>query len=393
MVENDAAHSFRGASGRAPGPLAVFFTCGVSLETWSEAGILDRELALYERMRDFFPEIVFLTYGGEEDCRIAEERGFRALPKRSRLDPFRYSFIAPWVHREDLRKAAVFKTNQFDGAWAAAEARILLRKPMVARAGYLLSLRAERENWSRKGQCWARNVEKWCCRCASRVVVTTDPMRSELEGRYRLPRRKMLVIPNFVDTGRFFPNGGEPRVPGRVGFVGRLEREKNLDVLIRAVRRLEGVELCIVGEGSLRADLQELATSSEARVRFLGVIPNHELPDFYRSCEVFVLSSSYEGHPKVILEAMACGCPVVGTNVDGIRDVIRDGDTGLLVPLSEEGIAGGIGTLLAGRDLASELGRKAREFAVREFSLDSVAAREIELYRELLNVSGEGEVG
>lgn len=376
----------KASSGVSLRSLVVFFSCGVSMETWRDCGILDREMALYHRLREVFPEIVFLTYGGEEDCRIAQSLGFRALPKRSRLDPFRYSFIAPWVYRGELRHAAVLKSNQFDGAWTAAIARLFLRKPLVVRGGYLLSLRAERDKWSRRGQCWARNAEKWACRIADRVVVTTRPMRQEVLRRYRLSPDKVLVNPNFVDVSLFRPALAERPVAGRVGFVGRLEQEKNVDVLIRAVSRLEAVELCIVGEGTLRPRLEAEAASCGARVRFLGTIPNQELPRFYRSCECVVLSSSYEGHPKVLIEAMACGRPVVGTNVDGIRDLIADGRTGLLADISEESLAAGVGKVRENPGLAAEFGRNAREFVEREFSLDTVATREKELYRELLEL-------
>lgn len=386
MVHGRSNPAQNASSGESLGSLVVFFSCGVSIENWQRTGILDREMALYHRLREVFPQIIFLTYGGEEDCRIAEGLGFRALPKRSPLDPFRYSFIAPWVYRRELRRAAVLKTNQFDGAWVAAIARLFFRKPLVVRGGYLLSLRAERDKWSRRGQWWARNAEKWACRIAHRVVVTTGPMRQEVVRRYRLSPDKVLVNPNFVDATLFSPALTESRVGGRVGFVGRLEQEKNVDMLIRAVSCLEGVELCIVGEGTLRPRLEGETASRGARVRFLGTVPNQELPRFYRSCECVVLSSSYEGHPKVLIEAMACGTPVVGTNVDGIRDLVADGRTGLLVDLSEESLAAGIRKVRENRGLAAELGRNAREFVRREFSLDTVATREKELYRELLRL-------
>jgi len=368
----------------SPGPLALFFTCGVSLETWRSAGILSREMALYQRLRAVFPEILLLTYGGDEDRRIAGQFGCHALPKPAGMDPFRYSFILPLVHRRELCRAAVLKTNQFDGAWSAVIARLLFGKPLVVRAGYLLSHVAERGAWSRKGRWWVRNVERWSCRLADRVIVTADAMRRRLASRYGIPSQKVLVSPNFVDLDRFRPSEQTAAVPGRIGFVGRLEPEKNLDLLLDALAVLPGAELCVVGDGSLRRECEDKAARIGLRVRFLGTLPNEELPAFYRSCEVVVVPSLYEGHPKVVLEAMACGRAVVGTDVDGIRDVIDDGRTGLLAELSAEGVARTVARLRNDPRLAEGLGRNARARAQREFSLAAAAAREIDLYRRLL---------
>jgi glycosyltransferase involved in cell wall biosynthesis len=167
--------------------------------------------------------------------------------------------------------------------------------------------------------------------------------------------------------------------------VGRLEEQKNLGLLLGALRGLEGVELLVVGEGSLRPRYEERVAREKLPVRFLGSLPNDELPAFYRDCAAVVVPSLYEGHPKVVLEAMACGRPVVATDVDGNREAVRDGETGILVGLSEESLASGIRRVLEDEAGARALGRRAWEHAEQMFSLDAVVKREVAMYREIVS--------
>ncbi|MBN1478541.1 glycosyltransferase, partial [Candidatus Sumerlaeota bacterium] len=147
------------------------------------------------------------------------------------------------------------------------------------------------------------------------------------------------------------------------------------------------VDLDIIGEGPLRAALETLARSNP-RIHFLGSVPHDELPSHLHRATAFVLPSLYEGHPKTLIEAMACGLPVIATDVPGIREVITHGDTGFLCQTDSDSLRDGIAQALDDATLRESLGRRAREAAVEQFSLDRVVECELRLYHDVLERHG-----
>jgi len=172
------------------------------------------------------------------------------------------------------------------------------------------------------------------------------------------PAEKICVVPNGVDMDKFyrFPKEearkrlGLPLDRKIILSVGGLIPRKGFDLLIRAVnllmRRCDGrnLYLVIVGEGPSRKDL-EILTSSLGRssdVQFTGAVPHQELYLWYSAADLFCLASSREGWPNVILEAVACGTPVVASDVWGIPEVIGSGQVGFLTKRTEYAIAEGV---------------------------------------------------
>ena len=135
----------------------------------------------------------------------------------------------------------------------------------------------------------------------------------------------------------------------------------------------------------MRDDLEKLAKKLKVHVKFLGRIPNNRLPYMYNRCSVYVLCSKFEGNPKALLEAMSCGCAVIGTKVPGIRDVIRHEHTGLLVAESQKGLQEAINRLLDDDRLRNRLGERARQYILENNSLNDAIEKECTLYQKLLN--------
>ncbi len=180
------------------------------------------------------------------------------------------------------------------------------------------------------------------------------------------------VAMNGVDTKRFRPMD-KARSRARYGLAGKvvlsvasLRRLKGHDLLIRAIRGLDGFTLVIAGEGAERGQLEVLARQEGVadRVRFLGAVPNAELPELYSAADVFALASESEGCPNVILEAMACGLPIVATPVGAIPELVPESGRALLVPTrTAEAFQTCLASALAGEqgadaslDRAAELG-------------------------------------
>jgi phosphatidylinositol alpha-1,6-mannosyltransferase len=177
-------------------------------------------------------------------------------------------------------------------------------------------------------------------RFADRIVAVSDHTREQLRDLYRFDEEKLVTVPPGIDTERFRPvEEVHPEVdPDRESILvlSRLDPRKGIDKAIRAFARLDRsqAELLIAGTGRLEESLKELAKELGVRedVRFLGFVPDEELPALYSSVDLFVLPSEYEGFGIVFMEAMACGTPVIGTDVGGVPTAIDDGESGAIVP-------------------------------------------------------------
>lgn len=163
--------------------------------------------------------------------------------------------------------------------------------------------------------------------------------------------------------------------PARVVTAARLIRGKGIDTLLTAFASLveeePGVCLEIAGEGKERPALEHLASRLGLgdRIRFRGWIPAHDMPAFFGPALVAALPSRVEeGHPMALREAALAGCALVGTDLGGIRDVVQQGETGLLVPPEDpHALAKALRHLLQNPDEARELGMMARKRALEYF--------------------------
>ncbi|MBI1885027.1 MAG: glycosyltransferase [Chloroflexi bacterium] len=243
-------------------------------------------------------------------------------------------------------------------------------------------------------------AEREVARDADRIVCASEGEREVLERLYCVPPERIAVIPCGVDLERFAPldpaaarselglDNGAPIVL----FVGRIEPLKGIDMLLQAVARLETrFRLMIVGgdekDSGRRAGLAALARELEIgeRVEFVDAVPHDQLPLYYNAAAVCVIPSHYESFGLVALEAMACGVPVVASDVGGLRDTVRDGQTGYLVPWScPEPFAERLELLLGNQELRGSLGLLARS-AVERFRWSEVAGRVEDIYHELVS--------
>ncbi|MGK7344543.1 MAG: glycosyltransferase family 4 protein [Candidatus Nitrospinota bacterium M3_3B_026] len=363
--------------------LTLFFSRGASLELWNRTGNLDREAAIYLRLIEKGMKVGFVTYGGQDELQYSRRMpGVKIMPNAWRLPLPVYERLIPALHAGWLRKTDVIKTNQTNGARAAMLAARVWRKPLIARCGYMWSEFAGKIHGEKsKEAAAALAVESKIFTAADRVVVTTGAMKDSVTRRVSAARDKTIVIPNYVDTELFKPDGAV-KDEARLIFVGRLEKQKNVAALLEAVEPLDA-RLTIVGSGSLTNDLRERFGNLGGRVAWIGSAPHKKLPALLNEASIFVLPSFFEGHPKALIEAMACGLAVVGAESPGIRELIRDGENGLLCGTDPQSIRGSIQKLLENPSLRETVGRAAREYAVKNFSLDRIAEMEAGVLEEL----------
>lgn len=215
---------------------------------------------------------------------------------------------------------------------------------------------------------------------SARIVANSNGLRGLSESRDPFP---VDVISNGVDTSFFQPSPREiptSRASFRFLFVGRLQAQKNLPLLLRQLSalRVEGfaVALDVAGDGPLRGSLavlaEELGLATD--VKWHGWLGREEVRDLYRQADCFVNPSHYEGMPNVALEAMACGLPVIASRVVGNDAVVRDGETGILYPPNDAAaLKSAMADLASAPDRSRRLGAAGREWVEREFSWNTVA--------------------
>lgn len=208
---------------------------------------------------------------------------------------------------------------------------------------------------------------------------------------------RIADIPNGVDPQHFGPAGAEARAALRrelklpagplVVFAGRLVSAKGLDVLLEAapglLARQPEAHLLIVGDGELRASLEQQARALGLGGRVLFIGGRDDSAPYLRAADAFVLPSRAEGLPVALLEAMACGLPCVATRVGGSAELIDDRVNGRLVA-AEDPEALGEALAHALSDAAEEWGPRARQRILERYALDAVADRYVELYTRLL---------
>lgn len=241
-----------------------------------------------------------------------------------------------------------------------------------------------RERYTR----WRLAQTRWLARRTTSIVGCSNAVCEALAAM-GLPAQKLLVIPNGIQLQRFAradEMAYARRTPGIV-MVARFSRQKDHATLLHAIALLglrglrPPVLLAGGGKASYRRDLEALADSLALsdQVRFLGVCAN--VPELLMGHTIAVLSTHYEGMPLALLEGMAAGCAVVGSDVEGVRDVLRHGDNGFLVAAADPvALAKTLETLLRNPQQASRLATNARAEALARYGLEQMNAH----YEELI---------
>ena len=251
------------------------------------------------------------------------------------------------------------------------------------------------------GQMLIQTLKKVDC-----FVATSKEIKDGLlNDRYNQGR--IVGIPNFVDQGVFHPSDKELRDQARkdfafsgetiATFTGRLVEGKGIDVLLNAwgkvVFNFKNVCLLILGEGPFESRLKERCQGLgiEKNVKFLGLVNN--VRKHLAMSDIFVFPSFHEGFPNSVLEAMACGLPVIATRIGGIVDVIKDEENGLLVePGNANQLADALKKLISDPEYASVLGKNALKTVRENYDINVIANRYVELYERLIKKSRGGLV-
>jgi glycosyltransferase involved in cell wall biosynthesis len=240
-------------------------------------------------------------------------------------------------------------------------------------------------------------LEKYLSRFTDAVIFVSDADRERGRRFHLIPEDKIVLIKNGINFDVFDSEvskkegreklGIDSSVPV-VGSVARLHRQKGLPYLFQAAKKIKEsmpeTAVWIVGGGSLKTKLQELGKrlDLEDTVHLLG--ERKDVAQLLSRFDVFVLPSLWEGLPYSLLEAAALAKPVVATDINGVREIVQNGKTGLLVPAKDpEQLAQAIVRLLQEREYAATLGQNLKDATQKEFSLSQMLKKTQDLYLRL----------
>jgi glycosyltransferase involved in cell wall biosynthesis len=366
-------------------------TQGMSLKKWDELGLLNREMAIYEKlMQDGFQVQIF-SWGDVGDLYYESE-----YPNLKVLIIPYYQQNLTWKNRihlfrakQYLKNSHLIKTNQINGADVALAYSKKYNIPMITRCGYLLSQFTERQSQDESYIAHIKELERKVF-VESDAGITSNPRDKDFVTQaYNLPADKVVCVPNYVDQKTFSPVF-ENRDEGHLLYIGRLSEQKNLFALLEAVAKSTVVnKLTIIGRGEQEKELQERADELSVPAEFLGAIPNKDLPGYLQRCTAYILPSHYEGLPKTLLEAMSCCCACIGTDVEGIREVLEDGVNGKLCDKDSESLQMAIEEVLTDEKMRKKLGRSAFETIKEIYGLEKVVEVEKVVYERVIGRNAE----
>ncbi len=364
--------------------MAVFMD--TSLEEMLRNGQLPRLIFYLESYSAQFEKVYVVTHDKKNMQRCLPDGCFHLYTGNLPAGRLIHPFLAPLLFRRELGESHIYRVLGLflQSMIPSMIASLLYTKPVVATYQYRYSEFAKTEGKSPLITLLTRLKEKVGLLLATRVIVTTKDLEEHV--RSEVPEKEIWLIPNgvildfFSETRKRRPRKGSNR---NILFVGRLTKQKNLFSLLEAIQSMDRLTLTIVGEGPLHKELIDYSKELGLDVRFEGYVSHDRLREYYYDADVFVIPSLIEGHPKVLLEAMACRLPVVGTNVEGTNEIITHEYNGLLCDTNPESIGNAVKRLLEDREYAEKLGENARDLIAQEYDLTSLLARETNLMMDL----------
>ena len=240
-------------------------------------------------------------------------------------------------------------------------------------------------------------MEKIGLENSDRIIAVSQGMKEDIMQVYNIPEERIEVIYNGIDTS-LFRHVESREILEELGieepyvlFVGRLTRQKGIDTLVDASSKIKAKIVLVTGKEDSKDTLEYYRGMIEGKENIIWLhryFPIKNLIQLYSHASVFVTPSIYEPFGIINLEAMACGTPVVASNVGGIREIVEDGINGFLVlPRNADKLAEKVNLLLEDDDLREQMGKNARMRAMK-FSWENVAKKTYELYRKVLEDGG-----
>ncbi len=352
--------------------LGIFLSSGDSLTDMEKYGQADRFKSFYLKyFADNFDNIYLFSYENEKISGLP--RNVKLVGNRYKIHRWLYNLLIPFLEYKNILKCDVFRAYHLSGTFPAIVTKIFFLKPFVFNYGYDYRefVVVEKKYFQ---YILLTLVHPLACFFAERIIAVTKAVLKWT------PKEKTVFIPNGVDTKVFKPLRKLNSKRLKVINIGRLETQKNQLNLVKSLKGLP-VDLLIIGRGSLKNQILKLAKDLKVNVKIIDRVDNTKLPKMYNQADIFALPSITEGPVKVLLEAMACGLPVVGSKVNGIKEILKDNVNGIFCSTEVKSIRRAIVKLVSSRELRVKIGDNARQYMVENFELLKLLHKEVLLIK------------
>ena len=221
------------------------------------------------------------------------------------------------------------------------------------------------------------------------ITITKKQRRALTE--LGINTKRILLLPNSIDVNSFFPEADKE--DNLLLYLGRIVPVKGLHILLESLCYVETpVRLMIVGPignfdyyRDISKQIEKENQKGKHHITYLGTIPDAEVKKLYQKATIFILPSFWEPFGVVLLEALACGTPVVSTLVGGIPEIVQNHENGILVPPNNPPkLAEAIQYLMDNKDVRTRLAKEGRKVVVKNFSLDVITSRLCNIYQGIL---------
>ncbi|MBU0530156.1 MAG: glycosyltransferase family 1 protein [Candidatus Aenigmatarchaeota archaeon] len=319
------------------------------------------------------------------DVNLIVRGGFKPKDKwiKTAYSPSFSWLVYPYFLTPQLlgKKADVFHSDYVTSGYALVKSR---RRPCVVSIHDVLHFSyEEKEILTRGNKLQNRFFHRWfgTIKKADGIIIMSNSAKEEAIEYTDIPEEKLHVVYNGVDRKKFFPTKRKPNKKLRIGYLGGLDGRKNAILLVETFKKLikqrDDVELHIGGIGK---NLERFRNMKIKNAKFYGWVSDDKLNEFYNSLDLYVFPSLKEGFGNMIVEAMSCGTPVLGSNRSSLPEVI--GDAGMIAEPDVESMSNAINKFLDSKKLRERYVKKGFERA-NHFSWKNSAKSTLKVYESV----------
>lgn len=372
--------------------IAVFFTFDYSLNTWFNSGTLHRELKIYQNLSNKFGiKFLLITYGNNTEIKLLEQfPEFEIIPIYSHLKynsnkilRFIKSFFIPFFLKNKLNSVDIFHQHQLLGVWVPLILKFLIKKPVLVRTGYDMSLFAKLENKPLHIRIFYEFLTFVTIKSCDLLTVASKSDFSSFINK--MNSSKLRIRSNWVEANNNFIDINN-RIDNKILLVGRVENQKFFEYIIDSFSNSRGKLIFdLVGEGSSMHGLAELAENKNVDLNFFGKLNHERLQNLYSEYKFFMSSSIFEGNPKTILEAMANGCVVFASNIENHKEIINNMENGCIFDLDKKELKNLFDKISKNKELTTAISRNAIKSILEKYSIDVLVDEMQKDYKFIVN--------
>jgi len=325
-----------------------------------------------------FSLLLFAHAGFFFDELSAQGVEIKVLHKRWKFDPINFYLMYRTVQKN---RPDIVHTQLGGDIYGRLLAKILGIKVIVS----------TEVDINREESFFLRQLKTWTAKFAAKIVAVSDAVRRDVIQRYHVAADRVQIIYNGLDVQKFSKSARPDKQRSKIifGGMGRLAPAKNWSTLLQAIALMKNknIECLIAGTGALRPELEKLVLELElkGRVKFIGLVK--DVPAFMSNLDFFVLPSKREAFGIVLIEAGLLGVPVLASNIDGIPEIIKDEERGILFdPMRSDDLAKKLDWMIANIHSAEvdNMTLALQNFVRDNFDIKNIALQYEDLYKDLL---------